>query len=339
MLKRKEITTQWAFMALKREREPRAFSSVAQGQAAPGKAWVGPGGDMGSKVRGGPGDRLAVRPGTLGGAAISFSLVLLALLLLGLGGREDRGPCRGSAGFLEDGFGGFDMLPRDGFIMDDILFIGLLITNNTKYIYNNSIYSQEQVGIGGYRSPAIDKIKKFIIVLFEKYITIDNLSAYFAIIFSTIFIFYFIRDFSGNIILCNILSSIYLILLFMFTCKNAHCDMYKYMYLYLIAPALYCVNGTINRYKYVLLPPAALLLAFIFTYNFDIPVFMCGLFLAINLFYIVRYAHKYKTMPQFLPYLKQMAMLAVIAACGYIISLHLSQQFYFKAYKFMTSWF
>jgi hypothetical protein len=317
----------------------RGFPALGpQGQAAPGKAWLLFGGDMGSMGQGGPGF-LAVRPGTLGGAAISFALVLLALLLLGLGGREDLGPCRGSAGILEDGFGGFDMSPHDGFRIDNLLFFGLSMINDAKSIDDNKIYSREQVGISGYRAPAIEKIKKFIVVLFERYITVDNLSAYFAIIFSTIFMFYFIRDFSGNIILCNILSSIYLILLFMFTCKNAHCDMYKYMYLYLIAPALYCVNGTINRYKYVLLPPAALLLAFIFTYDFDIPVFMCGLFLAINLFYIVRYVHKYKTTPQFLPYLKQMAMLAVIAVCGYVISLHLGRQFYFKAYKLMTSWF
>ncbi|MDR2387842.1 MAG: hypothetical protein LBE80_09705 [Deltaproteobacteria bacterium] len=173
----------------------------------------------------------------------------------------------------------------------------------------------------------------------DKYLSVDQITVYLALLFSVLFIFYFWRDFKFSLGICFIISLICLALLYYLTCKDFTCDVYKYLHLYLVGPALYCLNGPVNRSKFVLLPPAALLLAVIFTYNFELPFIICFVFIAINIFYIIKFLIKYHKQPLFLPYLKQMIILAAVTGCAYIISLHLSKQMYFRAYKFMTSWF
>lgn len=186
--------------------------------------------------------------------------------------------------------------------------------------------------------PDFSKTHAFLNKIHQKYLTVDSLCSYFALIFAALFMYYFVQDFKIGFMICRITFILTIVLLYYFTCKNFKCDIYKYLHIYLIPPALYCTNGSINRLKYVLIPPAALLFAVIFTYEFEIPIIICSLFIAINILYIIKFLVKHKKNPKFMPYLRQMVTLAAIAACGYIISLHLSKQMYFKAYKFITSW-
>jgi hypothetical protein len=182
-------------------------------------------------------------------------------------------------------------------------------------------------------------MKSYISNILTNYFTIDHIYSYIAIILSGIFLYCFLVDFYIKKSLCIVITLIMLTVLSYYTCKDLICNIEKYLYLYMITPSIFFINLTINKLKYLYFPLAVFCLATIFVYNFEIPFMICSLFIFINIIYILRYIVNYKKSPLFKPYLKQMMTLAIINAFGYILSLYLGKQFYYKIYHFVASLF
>jgi hypothetical protein len=225
--------------------------------------------------------------------------------------------------------------------------MGLGLLNNIKYDKNkiflkdNAVKkinkTRDNLKMLSQSGSLFDTIIKSLKGAQKNYFTVDQLWSYFSLVSATLFAYYFLRAFSFHVRFCQFVALLSFILLCSYTCKDFLCDVYAYLYVYLIPPALYCINGTINQGKYVLAPPSILLIAIIFTYKFEIPVFICAVFVLINIFYIFRFLYKHKQKPRIMPYVKQLAILSFVVACGYVVSLHLSKQLYYKAYKFFFS--
>jgi hypothetical protein len=188
-----------------------------------------------------------------------------------------------------------------------------------------------------FKLPVIERIASFFRVLFETYFTFDNLIVYFAIIFSTIFLFYFIKEYIGNVIVSNILGVAGLVALYVLACEDKSCELYAYLHMFFIYPSLYCVNNTIRMSNYPLLPVAALLVSFIFAYDRYLPLYICAAFIIINVVYSIVMYFKKKEVPVPLTVVKNIFLLAAIFGSAHFISIHLGRQFYFKAFRFLAS--
>jgi hypothetical protein len=305
----------------------------------------------------GPGT--ASRPGTFGAKAIVWAVALMVMAVVGLSLGGNLGP--GSAKALAQGAG---LKPGNTATFWDSTTApeggptkpSALVSSGQRFRISgwpplgkegnpvrqiageNAIKAQNSRNApqpAGARKDTVGRLTAFQ----QQFLRVDNFTSYFALIFAAMFSYYFLVEFKIGFTIPRIGNVLTLILLFYFTFNDFKCDIYKYLHLYLIPPALYCINITINRMKYVIMPIAILLLAIIYTYEFEIPLIICSLFIVINIFYIIKFLVKHKKHPKFAPYLRQMITLVVIAISGYIVSLHLSKQMYFKAYKFMTSWF
>ncbi|MDR2301479.1 MAG: hypothetical protein LBF38_05490, partial [Deltaproteobacteria bacterium] len=222
---------------------------------------------LGETVLVGPGGKIAKKAGAMGGIILAASPDLAfgpktAGVFSGLGKAKKSPGARGLA------LSGLIWIVKNGNLFGNMVGGYILKVQNPVTLEKRN---KNKDGDS-------KKSKEFI----DKYFSVDQIFSYFALIFSILFIFYFWRDFKFGLGLCSVISLICLGLLYYFTCKNFQCDVYKWLHLYLIGPALYCLNGPVNRAKYVLLPPAALLLAVIFTYNFEIPLIICFVFIAIN---------------------------------------------------------
>jgi hypothetical protein len=144
--------------------------------------------------------------------------------------------------------------------------------------------------------PVIERIKKFFNNFIDNYLEFNNLISYFVLLITSIFIFYFIKDLFSNIYICIFCSLLNMTMLYYFTCYNFTCDISQFKHIYLISPALYFINGVINRSNYYLIIPAIIICFIIFIYDSMIPLFICTFFYVIDCVHLLIdfYKNNYK---------------------------------------------
>jgi hypothetical protein len=195
-----------------------------------------------------------------------------------------------------------------------------------------------------YRAPVIErikasheKLKKWLSEFSDNFFTVDKIVSYIILVLTFMFIYYFLLENSAHYLICIFVPFIYIIFIYLYAFKDFKCDIYKYLEVFLIAPTLFCIDQIINRYRYFAAPLAILPLAVVFSYHLELGLAICAVFVLIDFGFVLKFVLKHKKTPDFKPYVKQILTLAVLSAVGYVVSLHLDKQFYFKAFKFFTS--